>query len=359
MRSTVLSSAEYVAEAAKAKRLFGNRVTRFGVPVVERNRQLVQTLYRFSHELPREITFAATYYQLPPEHLAKLPKGVKRLVQQANGLSLLSREQPELYLNALTNGKFKPAAFLINAASAIHALSDEKTPLDEKRRIGQLVLDLHAPLMGTLGLHWVQHEIGNLGVKYGYPEEYALLVKKLKHAEGQFEKHVLPPMREGIREAAEELGVHYEFTHRVKQPYSAYAKRAFKRAKRQLKGKDSDLPDKVAMRVVLHGSEKNCYDLLEKLKRHEDFKVRLDDDYIANPKPNGYKSLHVSVRRNGSPWFELQIRTHEMHAKAESSDPGQIHWLHKLRYFPSPAVDAIREVARHSNALLGENGGGQ
>ncbi len=359
MLPTTLSSREYAFAMKKAKGLFGTQVTRFGVPVVERNRQLVQTLYRFSHELPKELVLAATYYQLPSEHLAKLPKAVKRLVLQANGLSVLSREHPEHYLNALTNGKFKPSAFLIAAASAIHALSDENTPLDEKKRIGQLVLDFHAPLMGSLGLHWVQHELGNLGVKYGHPKEYASLVKSLKRAERQFEKHVLPPMREGIRETAEELSVHYEFSHRVKQPYSAYAKWAFKRAKRKRMGKDYDLQDKVAMRVVLHGSENNCYDLLDKLRKLEGFKVRIDDDYIAIPKPNGYKSLHLAMRRNGSPWFELQIRTREMHAKAESGDPAQLHSVHKLKYFPRPAVEAIKQVVIHSKALLGENGGGK
>ncbi len=357
--SEPLSRVEYQKHEQLARFYFDKNTTKFGQSTFSRNQQLVQLLHAFSHEPPRDLVLAALYYQLPEGWMHKLPRGVKRIVQQANGLSASSLDR-EHFLQVVSKGKLKPAAFLVNLASALRSLKDPAIPQEEKQRIGRIALDVHSPLAGSLGLYWIQHEIGNLALKHGYPDHYHKFVKTLTQGEREFEKHVLPKMRDSIRNAAETLGVHYEFSHRVKQPFSAYVKWRRKLAASGVEPNALLLPDKVGMRVVLYGGEEHCYTFLEKLKGQHGINVKLEDDYVKTPKPNGYKSLHVLVKKKGQKhWFELQIRTHDMHVKAESEDPSQVHWVHKLQELPPEAVQAVKTIAKSTSALLNGNHRGE
>ncbi len=345
MHDTALSIKEYNKHLAVAGRRFGGLKTRYGVPVLERNRRLVQRLFSFSHDISRSVALAALYYQLPQER-TKLPRNIRQLVRHANGLSAAVLS-PNDYLNIISRGKIRPAAFLINLASALETLSDPRISEADKEKIGKVALDIHAPIAASLGLRWIQREIGELAFKHGHPREYAKVGRLLVTAERQFERNVLPFLREKIRSAAEEMGIHYEFLHRVKQPYSAFLKLRKKRSKLV------HLHDAVGMRIVLHGAEENCYALLEKLKNQKSIKVRLDDDYISRPKPTGYKALHILVRRKGQKhWFELQIKTQEMHIQAESEDPKQLHNVHKMKYFPAATTEVVAHIASVVPTLL-------
>ncbi|MBT3221259.1 MAG: bifunctional (p)ppGpp synthetase/guanosine-3',5'-bis(diphosphate) 3'-pyrophosphohydrolase [Proteobacteria bacterium] len=118
----------------------------------------------------------------------------------------------------------------------------------------------------------------------------------------------------------ETAGISGEVTGRIKSPYSTFRKM-------HLKGLEQDeVFDRVGLRVKVD-SQEECYAVLDLLHNHFEPLPDTFDDYIDNPKPNGYQSLHIAVWDEDSP-IEFQIRTHQMHHEAEFG--GAAHWRYKL-----------------------------
>jgi len=130
--------------------------------------------------------------------------------------------------------------------------------------------------------------------------------------------------------------VSLQVSSRAKSAYSTWKKMRFK-------GKDFDeVLDRGAMRVVIDArsaeeASRLCYvvrDLAVSLWESDE---RWEKDYIVKPKSNGYRSIHLVVRRNGQP-FEIQIRTLEMHRQAEYGACG--HWEYKAGSAVEPTAAA-------------------
>jgi len=130
--------------------------------------------------------------------------------------------------------------------------------------------------------------------------------------------------------------VSLQVSSRAKSAYSTWKKMQFK-------GKDFDeVLDRGAMRVVIDArsaeeAARLCYvvrDLAVSLWESDE---RWEKDYIVKPKSNGYRSIHLVVRRNGQP-FEIQIRTLEMHRQAEYGACG--HWEYKAGSAVEPTAAA-------------------
>jgi ppGpp synthetase/RelA/SpoT-type nucleotidyltranferase len=152
-----------------------------------------------------------------------------------------------------------------------------------------------------------------------------------------------------IRRALAQAGVrHRALQHRVKHPAGIWRKAASK-------GLAVDqLHDIVAFRVIVR-SEQDCYHALKVLHgRFEPLLLRFKD-YIAEPKENGYRSLHTCVKSLDGIAFEIQIRTPEMHEQAEGGEAA--HW----RYKAAPDWSGTRAVRRSVDGLsrvlgIGESG---
>jgi GTP pyrophosphokinase len=119
-----------------------------------------------------------------------------------------------------------------------------------------------------------------------------------------------------------EAGIKAEISARVKHIYSLY---------RKLERYDNDLSniyDLVACRIIVDTVE-DCYKVLGVIhQRWKPFEGRVKD-YIASPKPNGYQSLHTTVRAVEDRPIEIQIRTQEMHERAEYGIAAHWHYSEK------------------------------
>ena len=89
----------------------------------------------------------------------------------------------------------------------------------------------------------------------------------------------------------------------------------------------NQISDLLAIRIIVP-EEDACYQALDVV--HEIFEPRFlrFKDYISQPKKNGYRSIHTSVKYNDHIGFEVQIRTEEMHDQAEWGTPS--HWRYKF-----------------------------
>lgn len=183
-------------------------------------------------------------------------------------------------------------------------------PEEKRQRIALETLEIYAAIAHRLGMGVVRRELEDLAFQYAYPEDYKkakeLLTEKTKETTVRLEKM----MRTLKKELAENGITKFETDSRVKGLWSLWQK---------LKRKGGDIGnihDIAAVRIVLE-NEADCYRVLGIVNNVWQPLPNKIKDYIAFPKPNGYKSLHTTVFTGDGGIVEVQIRTKEMHLEAQ------------------------------------------
>lgn len=197
---------------------------------------------------------------------------------------------------------------------SLKALSPE-----EQERIAREALEVYAPLANRLGMEKMKVQLEDQALQILDPVDYRRIVKFLEESGSQRERYLEEAFRI-IRQVAEPNLKIVSLKGRLKHVYSIYKKVKNKNLKLQ------ELYDLVGVRVIVP-EVKDCYMLLGIL--HEKFEPeegRLKD-YIANPKPNFYRSIHTAVHLPNQKIVEVQIRTPEMDEFAEEGIAA--HWKYK------------------------------
>lgn len=209
---------------------------------------------------------------------------------------------------------------LIKLAERTCAIRAVKNADEEKRhRVAREVFDIYAPLAHRLGIGHIKWELEDLSFRYLEPDQYKQIAKLLHERRLDREQYIANVMSQ-LKEALAATGVQADLSGRAKHIYSIWRKM-------QRKGLDfSQIYDVRAVRVLVP-EMRDCYTALgivHTLWRHipKEF-----DDYIANPKENGYRSLHTAVIGPEGKVLEVQIRTHSMHEEAELGVCA--HWRYK------------------------------
>lgn len=186
-------------------------------------------------------------------------------------------------------------------------------------------LHIYSPLAGRLGIFWIKAELEDRAFRFLEYESYQNLKKKIARKRSERSDSV-EKISNKIQLMLNQAGISHEVQGRYKRFYSIFQK---------LDRVDNDferIQDLIAFRILVHNVDE-CYAALSFI--HENWapvKNRFKD-YIANPKPNGYQSLHTTVVENKEEPsrdlrpIEIQIRTHEMHRMAEYGVAA--HWLYK------------------------------
>lgn len=207
---------------------------------------------------------------------------------------------------------------------------------DKRRRIARETLEIYAPIANRLGLNALYRKLQELAFENIYPMRQRVLEQKLKNAYG--DRHELTnQILQSIRERLPLWNVKAEVYGREKNLYSIYHKMLEKHLS------FSQVLDIFGFRILVD-STAECYLALGAL--HELYKPLPGKvkDYIAIPKANGYQSLHTTIiGPSGSP-VEVQIRTFEMHAVAESGVAS--HWLYK------DDGDSLTDLQRKTHSWL-------
>lgn len=199
---------------------------------------------------------------------------------------------------------------IIKFADRLHNLGTLEHLREEKRkRIALESIEVYAPLANRLGMGKLKGEIEDAAFPYAYPEEYAKVEEIIKGKKDLYEKYLIEVRNELQKELAKNKIKYSEIDYRMKHKYSLYKKL-------MQHGMDIDkIYDIVALRVVVESIE-DCYRVLGIV--HSIWKPlpgRIKD-YIATPKPNGYRSIHTTIFTGSGGIAEIQIRTKEMHAEA-------------------------------------------
>ncbi|MFW1859060.1 RelA/SpoT family protein [Acinetobacter defluvii] len=226
---------------------------------------------------------------------------------------------------------------LIKLAERTYALRElAKSPKERQERVAREILTIYSPLAHRLGIAQLKWELEDLAFRYLAPERYKEIASLLNEKRLEREQYIQFVV-EKLKDELAAHDIHAEISGRVKHIYSIY---------RKMKSKNlsfDQLYDIRAVRVLVN-SVPECYHALgivHQIWRHIPHQF---DDYITNPKANGYRSLHTAVIAENKS-LEIQIRTVEMHEEAElgvcshfnykegskNTDYSFNHRLHSLR----------------------------
>jgi len=243
---------------------------------------------------------------------------------------------------------------LVKLADRLHNMRTLKhVPKAEKReRIALETLEIYAPLARRIGMEKMARELENLSFHEAFPEAEAAINARLEQLRVERGANVAIIIQT-IMEVFEFSGIDARVYGREKQAYSIWRKLQRKSVE------FSDLADVYAFRVIVANAN-DCYRALGLV--HQTWRCVPDkvEDYISNPKPNGYRSIHTIVIGPGNVRVEIQIRTDDMDQIAENGVAA--HWRYKNESYgfdeetaASVGLDA-REATR-SLLEIAEHGG--
>ncbi|KRF06384.1 GTP pyrophosphokinase [Arthrobacter sp. Soil782] len=190
---------------------------------------------------------------------------------------------------------------------------------ESSARKARETLEIFAPLAHRLGMNTIKWELEDLSFAALHPKVYEEIVRMVGDRTPEREKH-LNLVRDQIGEDLRSVKIKSTITGRPKHYYSIYQKMI-------VRGKDfDDIHDLMGVRVLVD-SVRDCYATLGQLHARWNPLPGRFKDYIAMPKFNMYQSLHTTVIGPGGRPVEIQIRTHDMHRRAEYGVAA--HWKYK------------------------------
>ncbi|MGR8952765.1 MAG: RelA/SpoT family protein, partial [Gammaproteobacteria bacterium] len=264
-----------------------------------------------------------------PNIAALFGQTVASLVNDVNWLNKLSvytiemthqPNQTEILRRMLLSMTHDVRAVLIKLAYRIKRLRNLAKESEELRHfVARETLDIYAPIANRMGIHQFKWELEDLAFRYLEPQVYKSIAKSLADKRVERERCVNSFIVQ-LQAALNQEGMSAEVYGRPKHIYSIW-----KKMQRKQLGIE-ELYDLLAVRVIVNNLTQ-CYTALGIVHSLWQTIPKEFDDYIANPKENGYQSLHTVIIDNDGNRIEVQIRTRDMHEFAEMGVAA--HWSYK------------------------------
>jgi GTP diphosphokinase / guanosine-3',5'-bis(diphosphate) 3'-diphosphatase len=252
--------------------------------------------------------------------IADIVDGLTKIAKLPSGGSTQER-QVESYRKLLLSIAKDARVIIVKLADRLHNMRTlDYLPPEKRRRIAQETRDLYAPLAHRFGMAKLRWELEDLAFKHLESEDYKSLARKVSQKRAEREA-LIKQMADPIVERLHKAGIRdVDVSGRPKHLWSI-----FKKMKQREKPYE-EIYDLLAIRVMVN-TVPDCYHALGII--HDGWTPVQEriKDYIAQPKSNGYQSLHTTVFGPGTQLYEVQIRTRDMHRTADYGIAA--HWRYK------------------------------
>ena len=261
----------------------------------------------------------------------KFGNDVYTIVDGLNKISTIkpkdTRLEAENYKKLIVSYSRDPRVTVLKIADRLEVMrSLHMFPkLSRERKILETMM-LYIPLAHQLGLYNIKSEMEDIYFRYAEPEQYRTITNKLKSTEGDRQK-LMTQFIEPLKQKLSDEGIQYKLKVRTKTALSIYKK--MQKQKVPFEG----VFDVFAIRFIIDCEESReiehalCWKVFSYVTEEYESDTKRLRDWISNPKPNGYESLHITVKNKEGSFLEVQIRTKRMDDMAESGLAS--HWSYK------------------------------
>lgn len=285
-------------------------------------------------------------------------KDVYTMVDGLNKISTIKPKDTKLeaenYKRLIVSYSKDPRVTVLKLADRLEVMRslDMFPKLSRERKILETLM-LYIPLAHQLGLYNMKSEMEDIYFRYAEPEQYRAITNKLKSTERDRQK-LMTQFIEPLKEKLSQDGISYKLKVRTKTAWSIWKK--MQKQKVPFEG----VYDVFAIRFIIDCEPDRklehelCWKAFMYVTEEYESDTKRLRDWISNPKPNGYESLHITVKnREGSP-IEVQIRTKRMDDMAENGLAS--HWSYKgIRHEATldKWLASVRYALEHPEAAAG------
>ncbi len=262
---------------------------------------------------------------------AKFGKDVYTIVDGLNKISTIkpkdTRLEAENYKRLIVSYSRDPRVTVLKIADRLEVMRslDMFPKLSRERKILETMM-LYIPLAHQLGLYNIKSEMEDIYFRHAEPEQYRAITNKLKSTERDRQK-LMTQFIEPLKQKLSDEGISYKLKIRTKTALSIYKK--MQKQKVAFEG----VFDVFAIRFIIDCETDRdtehalCWKVFSYVTEEYESDTKRLRDWISNPKPNGYESLHITVKNKEGSFLEVQIRTKRMDDMAESGLAS--HWSYK------------------------------
>ena len=258
----------------------------------------------------------------------------KDICTMVDGLNKISTIKPkdtkleaENYKRLIVSYSKDPRVTVLKIADRLEVMrSLDLFPKASRERKVLETMMLYIPLAHQLGLYNIKSELEDIYFRYADPEQYRTITNKLKSSEKDRQK-LMTQFIEPLKQKLSDEGISYKLKVRTKTALSIYKK--MQKQKVPFEG----VFDVFAIRFIIDCEEERavehalCWKVFSYVTEEYESDTKRLRDWISNPKPNGYESLHITVKNKEGSYLEVQIRTKRMDDMAESGLAS--HWSYK------------------------------
>lgn len=258
-------------------------------------------------------------------------KDVLTMVDGLNKISTIkpkdTRLEAENYKKLIVSYSKDPRVTVLKLADRLEVMRslDMFPKLSRERKILETLM-LYIPLAHQLGLYNMKSEMEDTYFRYAEPEQYRAITNKLKATEKD-RQALMTQFIEPLKQKLSDAGIQYKLKIRTKTAYSIWRKMV--KQKVPFEG----VYDVFAIRFIIDCEADRetehalCWKVFSYVTEEYESDTRRLRDWISNPKPNGYESLHITVKNSDNVYLEVQIRTKRMDDVAENGLAS--HWSYK------------------------------
>ena len=306
--------------------------------------------------LPAECVAAVYLHEATRVHrdvdISAFPQDVRTIVDGLNKISTIkprdTRLEAENYKRLIVEYSKDPRVIVLKIADRLEVMRNlhmfPKTSRDQKLLE---TLMLYMPLAHQLGLYNINNELGNIWFRHADPEQYRAITNKLAATEKDREQ-IMAEFIEPLKKKLSDAGIVYKLKVRTKSAYSIYRKMQVQKVPFE------GVYDVFAIRFIIDCEddpkvEKDlCWKVFSYVTEEYESDTKRLRDWLTTPRPNGYESLHITVKNRSGQALEVQIRTRRMDIEAESGNAA--HWAYKgIRHEASIDrwLQSVRDVLEH------------
>ena len=264
-------------------------------------------------------------------HSGGFPEDVYKMVEGLNKIATIkpkdTRLEAESYKKLIVQYSTDPRVTVLKIADRLEVM--RHLEMFPKASIEKKILEtlmLYIPLAHQLGLYNIKSEMEDIYFRFAEPEQYRAITNKLKATERdriRLTEEFIEPLKKTLSDA----GIQYKLKIRTKTAYSIWRK--MQKQKVPFEG----VYDVFAIRFIIDcepdtKKEKDiCWQVYSYVTEEYEADTKRLRDWVTNPKPNGYESLHITVKNKSGASIEVQIRTKRMDDEAENGQAS--HWSYK------------------------------